>query len=117
MSSENELICTLCEGKRREHYDAEGKPITRHVFTTAEGQLHTHEELRKEQQKAQQQVIRLPGAQTNEAGAIGRLCEVLMENNLITASQALYVAGMGPKPDTPSGFRDPGLPSATGGNL
>lgn len=102
-------ICTACSGKKSEHFDGEGKPITRHMFTEREGELQTREAAEKNQQQqlSGPSVIRLPGAQTNEAGAIGRLCEVLLENNMMSTAQALYVAGMGSKPEASSGFADP----------
>lgn len=95
--------CGICKGKKSEH----GPGKTQHVYSP-EGQLKTHKQEEAEQQRqAGPQLIRLPGAQTNEAGAIGRLCEVLMDNGLMSQEQALYVAGMGTKPEKMSGFQDP----------
>lgn len=103
-----EKICTACGGKKEDHFNSDGKPITRHMFTEQEGELQTREAVEKKLQTGPQ-LIKLPGAQTNEAGAIGRLCEVLLENGQMSTPQALYVAGMGPKPEAPSGFADPSI--------
>jgi hypothetical protein len=107
--------CAVCRGGYKEHFDGDGKKITAHAYTEQPGDL-------RPQPKPQpaQNPIRLVGAQTNEAGAIGRLCEVLLQNGLIDTPEALYVAGMGtkPEPESPSQWSDPNaffLPTPGGG--
>lgn len=111
--------CTICNGTEAEHAGL------RHAFTTEEGGL-----LETPDQKRQRagevspmavqpgQVIRLAGAPTNEATAMNRLIEVLMEKGLITMAEGFYIA-TGNRVDDPK-FADPAAHagiSATGGNL
>lgn len=101
--------CAVCRGAKEEH----GPGKTQHVYTTESGQLMTQrqqEQMTRGMTQVQPQVIRLPGAQTNEAQAVGRLVEVLLEKQILSTPEALYIAGMGSKPEvTPpaSGYRDP----------
>ena len=85
--------CGVCGGSRESHDRADVK----HAFRV-DGQLQSKEQAAKEAAQSTPRVIRLPGAQTNEAGAIGRLVELLMEKGVLSGADALYVAGMGQKP-------------------
>lgn len=99
--------CSACGGAREEH----GPGLTQHVFTLRDGELKSHDQVERESRQSSQGpvAIRLPGAQTNEAGAIGRLVEVLRDKGLLSDAEALYVAGMGSKPEKKPQFRDPAL--------
>ena len=93
-------MCAACGGKKEEH--GEGK--TQHVYTETPGQLMTHDQQKKAQSQAPQPMaIRLPVA--NDQNNYGRLVEVLLEKNLISPQEALYIAGMAPKPQPQ--FADP----------
>jgi hypothetical protein len=91
--------CTICGGSKAEHENSI------HAYSEKWGDLATPEQRRQGQQ--QPMMVKLPGAQTNEAGAIGRLVEVLLEKGLLNTGEALYVAGMGEKPAAQSGYQDP----------
>lgn len=89
--------CGVCGGKFSEHQN----PNVKHVFS-AEGQLISKEQAAKQQQRP----VRFP--QTGEAGLVGRLVEVLMAQHMVSQEEALYVAGMGPKPNYEhQQYRDP----------
>lgn len=99
-------VCAVCGGSEAEH----GPDKTRHVFTEKPGELITHEQRARQNQQPQgPTVVRLGQASAATPGADGRLVEVLLELGVIKVEHALYVAGMGPKPPAPSGFRDPSL--------
>lgn len=111
-----EARCAVCRGKKSEHFDVRGFPITQHAFTELEGDLVTHKEREKQNTPpAQPQLIRLPGGTANEGGAINRLIEILLNKGTLSTDEALYVCGIGPKPEQPSGFRDPVPPVSSGG--
>ena len=102
----SEARCQVCGGAPEEH--SPGK--TQHAFTEVGGQLLTHEQVAEAKRRREQapQVIRLPGAQTNEATAVARLVEVLLEKRIMTTDEALYVAGMAGKPHSAEAhYRDP----------
>lgn len=79
--------CTICGGSIEEHQGS------RHAYTTTPGDLKVPETPKPNQSP------RLNGAQTNEAQAIGRLLEILAQKNILSLQEAIYVAGMGPKPE------------------
>lgn len=112
----SEQPCAVCRGAKEEH----GPGKTQHVYTTDPGQLMTSRQQEQQMRQLQQQqpmAIRLPGAQTNEAQAVGRLVEVLLEKQILSTPEALYIAGMGPKPEVlppTSGYRDPAQPVLPG---
>lgn len=85
--------CGVCGGSKQQH----DRPDVKHAFR-ADGQLQSKEQAAKEAAQSTPRVVRLPGAQTNEAMAVGRLVEVLIEKGVLTHADALYVAGMGQKP-------------------
>jgi hypothetical protein len=98
----NSKPCTICGGQPEEHAQ------TKHIYTQNHGEMMTAE------QKAQQHkgpnpfpptVLRLPGAQTNEAGAISRLVELMLDKKMIDQTEALFILGVGSKPT--SRFTDP----------
>lgn len=99
------MKCAVCGGTKEEH----GSDI-RHAFTITPGELLTPEQ-RARQQGGQQgmapQVVRLGGAQTNEALALNRLLETLLGKEVINAEEALYVVTGMKAPQLASGFADP----------
>jgi hypothetical protein len=105
-NTEVEPKCAVCHGRKSEHFDDEGRPKTQHAFTELEGDLVTHQQNAKRQPKSPT-VIQLPGGTQNEGGAINRLIETLLNKGALTTDEALYVCGIGPKPEPPSGYRDP----------
>lgn len=87
--------CAICFGTRDEH----GPGLTQHAFTDREGDLVTPLEMAKRQPQPPR-LIQLPGGTHNEGGAINRLIETLMNKGLLSVEEALYVVGVGPKPET-----------------
>lgn len=111
----NEAICRVCGGTRSEHFDAEGKPKTQHVFTEQEGQLMSHAEAAKMNRPAQPAAFMVPGKfNGTDASAIQRLLELMLERGALTQEDALYIVGVGPKPEKKSGYIDPALLFGTG---
>lgn len=108
--------CAICRGKLEEH----GPGKSAHAYTQKAGELVTHEEMAKRQaanQPRQAQIIRLPGGTQNEGGAINRLIEVLMDRDVLSPEEALYICGIGEKPRAPSGFQDPAQPPVSSGGV
>jgi hypothetical protein len=102
--------CGVCGGAFTEHFDDKGKPTTQHVYTGEGGQLVSQAQHQKQQAKPPAtQVFQLPKTAGVDAQAFGRLCEVLLEKTFLTAEEGLYIAGMGPKPGSPSNFADPNM--------
>jgi hypothetical protein len=96
--------CSICSGTKAEHKNS------RHAFTTIEGDLTTPEEMRKRNAPpTPPQLIRLPGGTHNEGGAINRLIEVLMNKGIFSTDEALYICGIKPTLEAPSGFADPAV--------
>lgn len=100
--------CTTCRGAYSEHFDLEGRQLTQHPYTSEGHNLTTKREREKERQAQQQPQLRmtLPSAGSDSA-TIGRLVEVLIDKGVLTVEDGLYIAGMGKKQSTPSGYRDP----------
>ena len=98
----NDPICVTCKDKKSNHFDDEGKPITQHQFTTEEEpKLESREQRSRRLAKSQHpssgaNLAALVNAQPN---SVGRLTEVLLDKKIITAAEALYVAGMASKPE------------------
>lgn len=92
--------CKICGAQPDEH---EGR---QHAYTTVEGELVTPDEKKKAQGGPPQRMI-IGGAVPAPTDTVGRLVEVMLEKGLFTPGEALYVAGMGPKPTGKSGFADP----------
>lgn len=99
--------CGVCKGSYNEHFE-NGKPITQHTYSP-NGELVSQAEAAKKQQG--QRVPFNPAMLAGSSPQVGRLVEVMMDLNLIGVEQALYVAGMGPKPSSPSGYMDPAVKS------
>jgi hypothetical protein len=98
----DEAPCKLCGGKFDEH----GPGLTQHVYTQREGEMKTFEQEAREKQAAQRPVMVLPPS-TNST-QVERLVQVLLTRGLILTDDALYIAGMGPKPEQQSsGYIDP----------
>lgn len=105
-------VCTVCGGAKKEHFDSDGNPTRIHVYTEVEGDLATKQQ--KEGMRISQPSP-VAGMMMNMGAnpvSLGRLVEILMERGLILSDEALYIAGMGPKPmpPQPSGYRDPAHP-------
>lgn len=101
-------VCTICRGRKSEHIDEKGVQISRHAFTTMEGDLVTPEQMAKRQAPQQTARVQIPATMAGNV-QLGRLVEVLLEKGLLTAEEALYVGMMGPKPELQSGYRDPAM--------
>lgn len=103
--------CEVCGGTKAEHYGDDGKtPRTQHAYTTTPGEMITHAEREKQQQQPQPfQVggVPLSTMVNSQPNSVGRLTEVLLDAGVIRPQDALYIAGMGSKPNPPSGFVDP----------
>jgi hypothetical protein len=86
--------CVLCGGQPgKEH---EGR---QHAYTTTPGELQTPEQKAKAAQSSRQAPLGLNlGAVAANPLAIGRLIEVLIEKNVLSKDEALYIACYGPKP-------------------
>jgi hypothetical protein len=54
----------------------------------------------------------LPALNGTDQAAIGRLIEVLLEKNTLSTPEALYILGVGSKPEPPAPrkFFDPAMP-------
>jgi hypothetical protein len=67
---------------------------------------------RPEEAKKAPQVVRLPALNGTDQAAIGRLIEVLLEKNTLSTPEALYILGVGSKPEPPAPrkFFDPAMP-------
>lgn len=100
------MACIICGGSKEEHFK-EGKAITRHAYSEREGELITHEEKAKQQQKTQLGGMPLASMVNAQPNSVGRLVEVLLDSGVIRTEDALYIAAMGSKPNPPSGFADP----------
>lgn len=112
MTDQQESRCSICRGTKREHIDVEGNQITQHMFTTIEGDLMTPAEHAKRQSSQPPRVGISPNVlqyMGNAGVSIGRLVEVLLEKQVITPEEALYIAGMAPKPTAKSGYKDPAV--------
>jgi len=98
-------ICITCRGPKSTHFDDQGNPTTQHQFTTEEGtDLDTRAQRAKKEakEKAAQRSPTLSGMTAMALGAnplaIGRLVELLLEKQVLSPEEGLYVAGMGQKP-------------------
>jgi hypothetical protein len=108
MSADVTDPCGICEGSPGEH----DSPNVQHVWVPqGNTELITKAEAAKKRAQSQRQPMMVLGSQNQVNEAVGRLVEVLLGQKMISTEEALYVAGMGPKPDyTPaSGFRDPAV--------
>jgi hypothetical protein len=106
--------CGICQGKFSEHVP----PNIQHVWVSVGGDLMTHEQKKKQEGRAPGMA---PGAVIRTSmglspDAVGKLTEILLEKGIISTPDALYVAGMGSKPDQNklSGYRDPNLQHVDG---
>lgn len=118
--NENKGPCGVCKGAYDEHFNSEGKPKTQHAYVAEGGSLMTQKEA-AEARGPQKPAMMNPGlAYMGNAGmSVARLTELLLEKNLLSPEEGLYIAGFGPKPvlETPK-FRDPssfGVDSPGGG--
>lgn len=95
--------CGVCKGSRKEHFDGAGRPITQHVYSP-DGGLVSQVDAAKARQ-AQQSVIppRFPGT---DAQVITRLIQTLMDKGILSDPEALYIFGVGNKPEV-TRFVDP----------
>lgn len=107
--------CTVCGGSKAEHYDEKGNKKTIHEYTEKQGDLHPESPKAPVSPPRQMQLH-----MQNTSVEVSRLVEVLMDKGLLTIPEVLYIAGVGPKPALPSGYRDPAqtgiMPCSTGGN-
>lgn len=94
--------CAICGDTKENH---EGRV---HAFTTKQGDLKTPEQASKEAQPQRPQALNFGALGLNPMG-LGRLIEVLMEKNLLSDDEALYIAGFRSKPENKSGFADPAM--------
>ena len=103
------MACTVCSGSKEEHFDAEGKQITIHAYTELEGDLVTQEQDKKRrQQKGTLAGVPISTMVNAQPNSVGRLVEVLIDAGAIRTEDALYIAGMGSKPNSPRAeFTDP----------
>jgi hypothetical protein len=115
----SDAVCKVCGGRKSEHFDDKGFPVTRHAFTELEGDLVTHREASKRSSGGREQpmMIRLPGATQNEGGAINKLLEIMIDRGTLTTAEALYICGIGPKPEQASGYQDPAMPPVSSGGI
>jgi hypothetical protein len=98
-------ICVTCKGPKSTHFDDDGKSITQHQFTTEQEENPLETKDQRTKREAKKRAAERPGlGPTTLMGlgvnplAIGRLVEILLERQLISTDEALYVAGMGGKP-------------------
>lgn len=108
LGTDGQPKCTVCGGEKKDHFDAEGKAITRHVYTVIEGALET--QAQRQQRLQPHQVMPPLAAIGGNPMSLGRLVELLLERGVIDTPDALYVAGYGSKPEKPlqtSGYMDP----------
>lgn len=104
-------ICGVCGGARSDHFDADGKPITQHVFSS-EGRLQSQADAQKAAQGPQQGATRFvmpAGFAGTDAQSLQRLIEVLLSQGVISEAEVLYIFGVASKPDVaaPTGYNDP----------
>lgn len=74
--------CAVCGGSRSEHFNSEGVPLTVHAYTEVQGDLRGAP-------------INQPKSKKNEpvnTEQFNRLLEVLVDNQMISAADLLYVA-------------------------
>lgn len=88
-------LCAVCKGEKKDH--GEGKSI--HAYTTTPGGL---EAANRSEQKSGPQAVFIPPGGVHSPQAMGRLLEVLLEKGVISAPDALYVLGVGTKPNPES---------------
>jgi hypothetical protein len=68
--------------------------------------------------REQPMLIRLPGATHNEGGAINRLHRGHHRpRGPSRTGEALYICGIGPKPEQASGYQDPAMPPVSSGGI
>lgn len=102
LEKEMSKTCAVCHGKRSEH-----KSTTKHMFTEEEGVLMTPAQAKQAQMRAESpraQVIQLPGMTPGHSTMTDRLIQVLLQKQLISKDEALFILGVGPEPQR---FRDP----------
>lgn len=109
----DEMPCGVCGGRKKEHFDDEGKPITQHVFSS-DGRLISHADAAKARQIQPQRVVLPSQFAGTDAQVITKLIEVLMDKSIISNEEALYIFGVAPKPAPATGFNDPARLFGTG---
>lgn len=107
--------CTLCGGTRAEH---EGR---QHQFTKEGDQVELSTQRERAEAVRRQQGtpmrLSLPPISGTDGQAIHRLIELMLDKGLFTAEEALFILGVGSKPELlndRSGYQDP-FPSSRGG--
>lgn len=107
-TKDRKAICSTCSGKYEDHFDDKGNQKTQHNFAEEPGQpLTTQAEREKEQAKPQPTSMLQPAlmAMGSNPISMGRLVEVLLEKELITDVDALYIAGFRPNNWSPDEAR------------
>lgn len=92
MAETTDPTCKICGGKRSEH-----GPDTIHAFTEVEGDLATPQQKSQQQQRPGNMVPN-PSPPDSASAALGRLLGLMLEKDLVTLDETLYIGGFGPKP-------------------